>query len=230
MHKNIGRKFAFTLAEVLITLGIIGVVAALTIPVLMKKYTDTEQKSRFKKAYATIVQAGEQVKMDNGGSFAEICPYFNNFCLTPKFTPYLKAAKVCTNAATQGCWHAWGNWYNSKIQGSGICNQGSDCGITGYDSFNHLEGVILADGTPVVFAMQDNTCLTPPFFGATIYIDTNGFKPPNQLGEDIAALQMYKYKIAPWYGAGQGPPDFLGHDSSWKYYGLASKYLMDSIY
>ena len=39
-YKNINSKVAFTLAEVLITLGIIGVVAALTIPTLIAKYQE----------------------------------------------------------------------------------------------------------------------------------------------------------------------------------------------
>lgn len=43
------RKNAFTLAEVLITLGIIGVVAAMTIPTLMNKTNDAELKSAYKK-------------------------------------------------------------------------------------------------------------------------------------------------------------------------------------
>lgn len=44
------KKSAFTLAEVLITLGIIGVVAALTLPALMADYRAKELEVRFKKS------------------------------------------------------------------------------------------------------------------------------------------------------------------------------------
>ena len=46
MGNNFGRKAAFTLAEVLITLGIIGVVAALTMPSLIAHYRKQEIETR----------------------------------------------------------------------------------------------------------------------------------------------------------------------------------------
>ena len=51
------RKVAFTLAEVLITLGIIGVVAAMTLPVLIAKYQNQVKTTRLKKFYTTFAQA-----------------------------------------------------------------------------------------------------------------------------------------------------------------------------
>lgn len=50
-------KKGFTLAEVLITIGIIGVVAALTMPVLMSNYKKKEYSSRLKKVYSSLSQA-----------------------------------------------------------------------------------------------------------------------------------------------------------------------------
>ena len=52
----INFKPAFTLAEVLITLGIIGVVAAMTIPALMTAYKVHRYRSQFLKSYSTIQQ------------------------------------------------------------------------------------------------------------------------------------------------------------------------------
>ena len=51
------RRFAFTLAEVLITLGIIGVVAAMTIPTLISNTNGAQFKSAYKKALSTLNQA-----------------------------------------------------------------------------------------------------------------------------------------------------------------------------
>lgn len=56
---------AFTLAEVLITLGIIGVVAAMTIPVLMNYYQEQALLTQFNKAYSTISQAYVSAAQDN---------------------------------------------------------------------------------------------------------------------------------------------------------------------
>src|SRR5574344_1468101 len=53
----INRRKAFTLAEVLITLGIIGVVAALTIPTLINSYQEKANVSKFLKTYSALNQA-----------------------------------------------------------------------------------------------------------------------------------------------------------------------------
>ncbi|MDR1327072.1 MAG: prepilin-type N-terminal cleavage/methylation domain-containing protein [Heliobacteriaceae bacterium] len=51
------KKKAFTLAEVLITLGIIGVVAALTIPSLIAKHKEKETVSKLKNIFSTLSNA-----------------------------------------------------------------------------------------------------------------------------------------------------------------------------
>lgn len=57
---------AFTLAEVLITLGIIGIVAAMTMPTLIGKYRDQERSARIKKFYSGLQQAILLSENDNG--------------------------------------------------------------------------------------------------------------------------------------------------------------------
>ena len=56
----------FTLAEVLITLGIIGVVAALTIPTLMKNYEKKITVTRLEKTYSTLAQAMKMAQAEHG--------------------------------------------------------------------------------------------------------------------------------------------------------------------
>ena len=56
--KNYDKKFGFTLAEVLITLGIIGVVAAMTIPTLIANTNSAKFRAQFKKTLSTLNQAG----------------------------------------------------------------------------------------------------------------------------------------------------------------------------
>lgn len=59
-------KKAFTLAEVLITLGIIGVVAAMTLPTLIQKKTNIEIETKLKKIYSVMNQAILMSEIDNG--------------------------------------------------------------------------------------------------------------------------------------------------------------------
>jgi prepilin-type N-terminal cleavage/methylation domain-containing protein len=68
------KKSGFTLAEVLITLGIIGVVAAMTIPTLIANTNGTKFRSQFKKTLSTLNQAGlmaqAQYDLDYAGTNA----------------------------------------------------------------------------------------------------------------------------------------------------------------
>lgn len=61
-----GRKAAFTLVEVLITLGIIGVVAALTLPAVIQNYRKSVIETSVKKFYTSINQAIITSERDNG--------------------------------------------------------------------------------------------------------------------------------------------------------------------
>ena len=63
---NNQRKIAFTLAEVLITLGIIGVVAAMTMPALIGNYQKKQTVSALQKAYTTLAQAVKLSELSNG--------------------------------------------------------------------------------------------------------------------------------------------------------------------
>ena len=64
--KNTKRDFAFTLAEVLITLGIIGVVAAMTLPTLLNKNEERVTVTKVKKFYSVMNQALLFAIKDNG--------------------------------------------------------------------------------------------------------------------------------------------------------------------
>ncbi len=63
---NFRSKTAFTLAEVLITLGIIGIVAALTMPMLIQNYNKKITEVRLKKFYSVMNQTIDRLKVDYG--------------------------------------------------------------------------------------------------------------------------------------------------------------------
>lgn len=66
MKKNSKRKFAFTLAEVLITLSIIGIVAALTLPTVMSSHRKKIVETRLVKFYSVMNQAVQMAEVDFG--------------------------------------------------------------------------------------------------------------------------------------------------------------------
>ncbi len=65
-HLTHAKRAAFTLAEVLITLGIIGVVAAMTIPTLIAKYQERQVVSSLTKVYSTLSQAYQMAQAEHG--------------------------------------------------------------------------------------------------------------------------------------------------------------------
>ena len=115
-HSPFARKYAFTLAEVLITLGIIGIVAALTIPSLMSNYRKKVIETRLSKFYATINNAIKlaEYDYDDRTGWDELGSGFikdenGNDTATPKaeawvnkyIVPYIKGDTKMTNK--NGC-------------------------------------------------------------------------------------------------------------------------------
>src|SRR5574344_281999 len=96
---------AFTLAEVLIVLGIIGVVAAMTIPVLMQRAGERETVTKLKKAYSTLSNA-YNLAINNDGVPTDWGTWQDdnngNQLLLEHFLPYLKVLKNC-GITQSGC-------------------------------------------------------------------------------------------------------------------------------
>ena len=170
-HWNNSRKIAFTLAEVLITLGIIGVVVALTMPTLIQNHKRQENITRIKKVYSILQQDVELAKVENG----DIENWDWNLNLNDFVETYLlKDLKIIKNCKTQtGCWNAQNGIYS--LNGTYVLEQMSG----GYYK------VQLADGGYLAFLKQDNNHVH-------LYADTNGDKAPNRYGYDCIIMTMTK--------------------------------------
>lgn len=103
-------KIAFTLAEVLITLGIIGVVASLTMPTLIQKTTEQRTISQLSKTYSTLSQAWQRMETEYGtidtwgisdtylgkdDDGNNILDYSANQLIAKRLREFLKVVKVC---------------------------------------------------------------------------------------------------------------------------------------
>lgn len=159
---------AFTLAEVLITLGIIGIVAAMTMPALIANSKKSEYSSKLKKFYSVMNQAiimseqengaaGEWIK--DGGIEGDIKddegnPDFGkNSEVIFKFVdqylkPYIKIVQIGKSNRT--------------------VNDGKDADGEAY--------MVLSDGSYVY--LHNGNCIDFNY-------DVNGPKPPNEYGRDI---------------------------------------------
>lgn len=113
-------KLAFTLAEVLITLGIIGIIAEMTIPTLMNNVQNQQLMVQLKKNYTEFNQALMMFANDNGcPGDLECTGYFGATASTQAFgdafVKYLNVSKNCQMVNNQGC---MSNAYSSGYDGS----------------------------------------------------------------------------------------------------------------
>ena len=101
--KKLESKHAFTLAETLITLVIIGVVAALTIPNLIINHQKEETITKLKKTYSTLAQITHKAIADHGPILSwDIDNNSENFFNT-YMAPYLNISKVCGYTNQSNC-------------------------------------------------------------------------------------------------------------------------------
>ncbi len=180
------RRIAFTLAEVLITLGIIGVVAAMTLPTLIQNYKVKQTVTQLKKINSQLAQAYTLIREEEGGGMVNSETFeWDDDLLMEKFAKYLKFQKKCPGNVGE-CWE---NTMYKDVKGGDYSR---------YDGKGNTRASgILADGTFIMFNLRRagitnsegeteyiNTTPADGIF-AQIYADINGHKPPNQLGVDF---------------------------------------------
>ena len=171
---------AFTLAEVLITLGIIGIVAAMTLPTIIQKYHQKVMENAFKKSYASLQTAINSLSPDTyatlSGSIAGGSTVF--------FDDLFKQYKIIENNNNVAR-----SYYDSKTRIWNIKTYIKKSGS--YNSCAGLPSKIIYDGSAIG--------ATYNCFSTWIVIDTNGpLKGPNALGHDIFYFTLSnKGKIIP---------------------------------
>lgn len=164
---------AFTMAEVLITLGVIGIVAAMTLPTLINKYQETQFKSAYKKAYSEFSQVLQSSIINhefNRTTTFEKTATLEELNLMKK---NFKILKDCGNKNIDRCWK----------KGDSVC--GGSC-----QSGDSSDGIDLNDGAPRegyanCFVDISGRSWCSYSDSENIYlVDTNGFSNPNQFGKD----------------------------------------------
>lgn len=187
VNSEVVMKKGFTLAEVLITLGIIGVVAAITIPSLISQYQKRVIETTLKEDFSIFGQVNKMMiandvafNMDAAdGSDAALQEWFETYML-----PYMNVSSSCYNGQ-KGCWSD--NIPTTMLNG----RQFTDC-RAGYGCGGNWVSFVLNNGTKVALDIGNNAQLRD-MFGVDstassclkMYVDVNGDKKPNRFGIDI---------------------------------------------
>ena len=188
---NINNRKAFTLAEVLITLGIIGVVAAMTIPNLISNYRKKQIEVQAKVTYSTIQQALRFSSYDDVGysevadnDNQEMINWFNDF-----LGQHLKVEQFCVNKSP-GCWHQIYNLNGSKWGDQ----NGTGNNILGFTTSKGARFII--DGYNAS-DIQNQFGVNMDTAGLVFIFDANGATKPNILGKDVFVLVWTEQGLVP---------------------------------
>ena len=187
----------FTLAEILLTLTVIGVVAALTIPSLLQNTQQSEFKTALKRSYADLSQATLMIKNDNAGLKNVFTGSNVMKNIYGNYISYITSCNSCTYDGSVGCncWHDNGKFY--RLNGTSPTDWGG-------------AGLIATNGYLVRLSDAKSDCSSA--FGTltrcgVIYVDVNGFKNPNTIGKDIFAFIITEDGLKP-YGVDGSPAGY----------------------
>ena len=143
------KRVAFTLAEVLITLGIIGVVAAMTLPVLLTNVQAKIRAEQIRSAKYKFSLATEKMARLN-----LIGPYDSTDAFVDELQKHLKISKRCNASNLRGCWpYDTVDLGNGKTWDISKTKTGSQLGMETNDKQDYSSnnvGIVTADGTPMI--------------------------------------------------------------------------------
>lgn len=180
------KKFGFTLAEVLITLGIIGVVAALSMPQLIQNHKKAVTSAQLKKFNSVMAnwaslatnELGEPRYWNWGSIDAETCTNIY-------FKPFLKTARIEYGDFSLNINEKCTSNNNSSGEAGGLLRTGRKLGGLQTADPNRCISFFKGD---IKFTLNDGSVfyLAPNAIGTNkpIALDTNGDKGPNKLGRD----------------------------------------------
>ena len=190
--RNRQKKSAFTLAEVLITLGIIGVVAAMTLPALKQKLEDQRNLSTLKKTYSILQQATNLAIAEHEGpeywgmvdnSVESVTNVYNYY------RPYFNMMRECPNKP--GCWGYPTKYLNGTVYWNEHNTSWYQYAFTLVDGVNVLIDIYPAD------QIQSNFGINVNYDCAVFFIDINADKLPNQIGRDMFAFVVTERGLQP---------------------------------
>ena len=193
------KNNGFTLAEVLITLVIIGVIAAMTIPTLINKTNNNEYTSRLKKVYSALSQATNTI-ISQEGSPKEWASTNESF-----FNMYKKHLQVMKDCSGGKCFPDVKYKYRKGTYHDSYINR------------NSLFSLKLSDGTPVLFGWTDGGECSQRDTGTYDYcgiiiVDINDIKAPNAYGRDLFAFGLKENGLYPM-GCDDNGSDFCSASS-----------------
>ena len=195
---------AFTLAEVLITLGVIGVVAAVTMPTLLTNVQERINKEKVRTVKYKFTKATEKMN-----SLGKIGHYASTMDFVKELKKHLSIAKVCEKTKLNECWgdESFTNANGSKTYKVAELTSGKSLEALQFNSGDRdTVGIVTGDGVPIIltygkecqvldetkqyqWSVVDGKPETNATAGCvSMVFDINGKKGPNKVGTDVRTM------------------------------------------
>ena len=194
-------KAGFTLAEVLITLGIIGVVAALTLPAFISNVQGRIQTKRVENINQKLSKVTDKMAVQSG-----LIGYPDTMAFVQEMKKHMSIAKVCDNSHLSECWGTTEvdvgkdkPWEIAKTKDA----KSLQIPKTQRAHWADTVGIVTADGTPMILSYDKECNFDVSNTGLNFdkssgksnslaclsgVYDWNGGAKPNKLGDDIITL------------------------------------------
>ncbi len=196
------QKSAFTLAEVLITLGVVGIVAAMTLPTVITNVNERIRKEQVRTVKYKLTQATDKMK-----SLGLIGPYATTEDFVNELRKHLKIAKVCDNQHLDECWPTESiSTPDGEVKVKTLTTGAKIKALALGTAATRTVGIVTGDGVPMILAYSPicnalspektylwSTVDNKPETNATTncisaVFDINGAKKLNRIGTDVRTL------------------------------------------
>lgn len=200
-YENKEKMTAFTLAEVLITLGIIGVVAAMTLPAFISNVQDRIKAKRIENINQKLSKVTDKMAATSG-----LIGYPDTMAFVEEMQKHMSIAKVCDNSHLADCWGSTEvdlnkdgkTWEIAKTKTAKTLKVPN--GVQ--NNWDNTVGIVTADGVPLIVS-YDKSCNFSADKGLTYnkeaalsnsmsclsgVMDWNGGGKPNKLGKDVVTF------------------------------------------
>ena len=235
-----GAKLGFTLAEVLTTLGIIGVVAAVTLPTLLTNIQDRVRQEQVRTVKYKFTKATEKMN-----SLGRITEYPTTMDFVNELKKHMTIAKVCDSSKLNECWPSQtitaysGNSTTPQTVNVNTLTNGTELkALANTTGPTATVGIVTGDGVPMILVYNthcsgfDETKQYTwsvengkPVTNATTncvsaIFDINGAKGPNKIGTDVRTLNSIFGSVRLTSDSGYGPAGMAICNNLKKKYGF----------
>ena len=190
MTINIPKNKAFTMVEIVLVIGVLGLVAVMTLPEMVENIKDRTFNTASKTYLLKLQEIGRQMSLED-----ELTEYPTNEQFADAFVKYIKVVKRCNSSNLNQCFVSEFRTGSDEIVTTSNLKTSAD--LKTFNNAAPLVGFALLNGTTAIMAYDPNCVIndadkyntaTPKTYCMSMIYDINASSGPNKMGKDILTL------------------------------------------